>query len=108
VVYVSARITTTVDPFTARVWVWISGRPRCETAVTQAPGAPTGGGIVGVGLGVGLGLGFALGDIDGEALGGPAAVFEPEPLEQPATSPASARADASARARDGLFIASEL
>ena len=54
-------MTTTVEPLTAIVWVWISGRPRCATAVTHAPGAPCGGGIVGVGLGVGLGLGLGLG-----------------------------------------------
>jgi hypothetical protein len=64
--------------------------------------------MVGVGLGVGLGLGLAEAAADADALGGPAAVFDPEPLEQPATSALSANADTSARARVGVFIASEL
>jgi hypothetical protein len=66
--------------------------------------------MVGVGLGVGLGLGLGLVEAEAaaDALGGPAAVFDPEPLEQPTTSALSANADTSARARVGVFIASEL
>jgi hypothetical protein len=104
-------MTTTFEPFTATVWVWISGRPRCATTVTHEPGAPCGGWIVGVGLGVGLGLG--LGEAGDEADDGPGddwgdrgdSALDPDPLEQPAASAPIASAQASARARDGLLIA---
>ncbi|HEX4430742.1 MAG TPA: hypothetical protein VHZ96_15850 [Frankiaceae bacterium] len=101
-------MTTTLEPFTLSVWVCISGRPTWETAVTQAPSAPRGGGMVGVGLGVGLGLTLGLAEAAGEPLGGGAAEFAPEPLEHAATSAPSATTGTSARARDGLLIASGL
>jgi hypothetical protein len=74
--------------------------------VTQDPGAPRGGGIVGVGLGVGLGLGLV--DGLGDVLGDAAAAVGPDPLEQPATKALSANPDTSTRARVGVSIASEL
>jgi hypothetical protein len=104
-------MTTTFEPFTASVWVWISGRPRCATTVTHDPGAPCGGWIVGVGFGVGLGLGLCDADDpedpDDGTDGGEVAL-EPEPLEQPAAITPIASAQASARARDGMLIGSEL